>query len=104
MFTLEDIKTILDNDQYGTQDGYNLIRTGIMEKLAPVPQEFADKESEIMRLKKENERLTAANITLYNKVESQIMTPQKPEDEPEPEPYDNTDEVLSENIAMYAGL
>lgn len=106
MFTLDEIKQILDNDQYGTQDGYNLIRTGIMEKLASVPQEFADRQSEIDRLKKENERLTAANVTLYNKVEQQILQPagKTQEEDPEEDPEFDPEEVLADNVALYAGL
>ena len=35
MFTLDEIKEILDADDATTLDGYNLIRTNLMTKLSP---------------------------------------------------------------------
>lgn len=102
MFTLEEIKTILDADDATTLDGYNLVRTNIMSTVAPALDEVVALEGRIKELEIENDRLKQANMTLYNKVEKQIMKAddQKDEDEKEAEII-TPEEALDENIAAY---
>lgn len=102
MFTLDDLKTILDADDALTLDGYNLVRTNIMSTVAPALDEVAALEGKIKELEIENDRLKQANMTLYNKVEKQIMKAddQKVEQEEETETL-TPEQALDENIAAY---
>lgn len=102
MFTLEEVKAILDADDALTLDGYNLVRTNIMSTVAPALDEVAALEGHIKELEIENDRLKQANMTLYNKVEKQIMKAddQKDEDEKEAEII-TPEQALDENIAAY---
>ena len=103
MYTLEEIKAILDSDDAMTLDGYNLIRTNIMSTVSPALEEVAALNGRIKELEVENERLKNANITLYNKVEKQIMKPAEIEKEKEEdeEEIKTPEEVLKENIELY---
>lgn len=102
MFTLDELKTILDADDALTLDGYNLVRTNIMSTVAPAIDEVAALEGKIKELEIENDRLKQANMTLYNKVEKQIMKTddQKVEVEEETETL-TPEQALDENIAAY---
>ena len=102
MFTLEEVKAILDADDALTLDGYNLVRTNIMSTVAPALDEVAALEGKIKELEVENDRLKQANMTLYNKVEKQIMKTddQKVEVEEETETL-TPEQALDENIAAY---
>lgn len=102
MFTLDDLKMILDADDALTLDGYNLVRTNIMSTVAPALDEVAALEGKIKELEIENDRLKQANMTLYNKVEKQIMKADdhKVEEEEETETL-TPEQALDENIAAY---
>lgn len=102
MFTLDEVKAILDADDALTLDGYNLVRTNIMSTVAPALDEVAALEGKIKELEIENDRLKQANMTLYNKVEKQIMKAddQKVEVEEETETL-TPEQALDENIAAY---
>lgn len=102
MFTLDEVKAILDADDALTLDGYNLVRTNIMSTVAPALDEVAALEGKIKELEIENDRLKQANMTLYNKVEKQIMKAddQKVEQEEESETL-TPEQALDENIAAY---
>ena len=102
MFTLDEVKAILDADDALTLDGYNLVRTNIMSTVAPALDEVAALEGKIKELEVENDRLKQANMTLYNKVEKQIMKAddQKVEVEEETETL-TPEQALDENIAAY---
>lgn len=102
MFTLDEVKAILDADDALTLDGYNLVRTNIMSTVAPALEEVAALEGKIKELEVENDRLKQANMTLYNKVEKQIMKAddQKVEVEEETETL-TPEQALDENIAAY---
>lgn len=109
MFTLDEIKEILDADDATTLDGYNLIRTNLMTKLSPVITEVDGLNATIRNLTEENNRLKQANATLYSKIEGQILG--KPADknersgdpdETEDDPDEKTPaEVLEENVSAY---
>lgn len=101
MYTLDEVKTILDTDDAMTLEGYNLMRTNLLTVLAPALEEVAALEGHIKELEIENERLKAANITLYNKVEKQIMKTDEEEQEEETE-VKTAEEVLEENVRAYA--
>lgn len=102
MFTLDEVKTILDADDALTLDGYNLVRTNIMSTVAPALDEVAALEGKIKELEIENGRLKQANMTLYNKVEKQIMKADEQKVEVEEETETLTPEqALDENIAAY---
>ena len=102
MFTLDEVKAIMDADDALTLDGYNLVRTNIMSTVAPALDEVAALEGKIKELEVENDRLKQANMTLYNKVEKQIMKAddQKVEVEEETETM-TPEQALDENIAAY---
>lgn len=109
MFTLDEIKEILDADDATTLDGYNLIRTNLMTKLSPVITEVDGLNATIRNLTEENDRLKQANATLYSKIEGQILG--KPADKnersgdpdaTEDDPDEKTPaEVLEENVNAY---
>lgn len=108
MFTLEEIKEILDGDDATTLDGYNLIRTNLMSKLSPALLEVENLNEQIKNLTEENARLKQANVTLYSKVESQILN--KPDENDRSGNPDAEDdlvtpptpaEVLEENVKSY---
>lgn len=103
MFTLDEIKQIMDADDALTLDGYNLVRTNIMSAVAPALDEVNSMSGKIKELEIENDRLKQANMTLYNKVEKQIMRADLPIEEPtEPEEPEKTpEEILKDNIAAY---
>ena len=102
MFTLDEVKAILDADDALTLDGYNLVRTNIMSTVAPALDEVAALEGKIKELEIENDRLKQANMTLYNKVEKQIMKADEQKVEVEEETETLTPEqALDENIAAY---
>ena len=103
MFTLDELKQIMDADDALTLDGYNLVRTNIMSAVAPALDEVTQMTGRIKELEIENDRLKQANMTLYNKVEKQIMrtdsTPEEP-DEPD-EPEKTPEEILKDNVNAY---
>lgn len=110
MYTLDELKEILDAEDSNTLDGYNVIRTNIMTKAAEAITELETANATLENLKKENERLKAANMTLYSRVESQIM--KKEEDgkkeeggkgEEEDEERDDEKE-LEANITAYKDI
>ncbi len=109
MFTLEEIKEILDADDATTIDGYNLIRTNLMTKISPAITEVDGLNTMIKNLTEENERLKQANATLYSKIEGQILgkpatanersgDPEAKEDDPEEK---TPAEILTENVKSY---
>ncbi len=109
MFTLDEIKEILDADDATTLDGYNLIRTNLMTKLSPVITEVDALNATIRNLTEENDRLKQANATLYSKIEGQILGKPTDKNERSGDP-DATDddpdektpaEVLKENVSAY---
>lgn len=108
MFTLDEIKEILDADDATTIDGYNLIRTNLMTKLSPVITEVDGLNNMIKNLTEENDRLKQANATLYSKIEGQILGKPATENERSGDPAAEEDpeektpaEVLTENITAY---
>lgn len=101
VFTLEEVTNILDSDDYATIDGYNLIRTALLGLLSGVPAEFEERQAEINRLIKENERLKAANITLYDRVEKSIVNPAEPDGTPDEDQEPDYDKDLDDNVKSY---
>ena len=109
MFTLDEIKEILDADDATTLDGYNLIRTNLMTKLSPAITEVDGLNATIRNLTEENDRLKQANATLYSKIEGQILGKPADKNDRSGDPdatEDDTDEktpaeVLEENVSAY---
>ncbi|MBO6300962.1 MAG: hypothetical protein J6N15_00800 [Ruminiclostridium sp.] len=109
MFTLDEIKEILDADDATTLDGYNLIRTNLMTKLSPAITEVESLNSQIKNLTEENDRLKQANATLYSKIEGQILGKPADKNERSGDPDATEDdldektpaEVLEENVSAY---
>lgn len=108
MYTLDDIKQILDAEDATTIDGYNAVRTGIMTRAAEAINEIDTANANITHLTEENERLKAANMTLYSKIEKQIMNNQNPGKEQEEDANDGdertAEEVLEDNIVAYKDI
>lgn len=108
MYTLEDIKQILDAEDATTLDGYNVVRTNIMTRAAEAINELDTANGNIAHLTEENERLKAANMTLYSKIEKQIMDTQDPGKEQEEKAEDGeertAEEVLEDNITVYKDI
>lgn len=109
MFTLDEIKAILDADDATTLDGYNLIRTNLMTKLSPAITEVEDLNAQLRTAREENERLKQANATLYTKIESQIMKKPDvndrsgdPEAENDGDGEPTAEEKLVETVKEYA--
>ena len=108
MYTLDDIKQILDAEDATTIDGYNAVRTGIMTRAAEAIREIDTSNAEIVHLKEENERLKEANMTLYSRIEKQIMDTQNPGKDQEENADDgeerSAEEVLEDNITAYKDI
>lgn len=103
MFTLDEIKAILDADDATTVDGYNLVRTNLMTKLSPALTEWEDLKSENARIREENDRLKQANATLYSKIETQIMGKPDANDrsgDPAAEDPENTEPTAEEKLDL----
>lgn len=107
MFTLDDIKGILDAEDYASLEGYNLIRTNLMSQASSAITEMDAANATIKRLEDENEKLKQANMTLYSRIESNIMHKEPDDDDGgddggEPD-YDEEKE-LEANIKAYADI
>lgn len=109
MYTLDDIKEILDAEDSNTIDGYNVVRTNIMLRAAEAINELDAANAQLATMTAENERLKAANMTLYSRIESQIM---KKDDGTDPGNDDGDDdgeektmeEELEDNINAYKDI
>lgn len=107
MFTLDEIKSILDAEDYASIDGYNLIRTNLMSQASTAITEMDAANATIKRLEEENAKLKQANMTLYSRIESNIMHNEKDEEDNDEDgdgsDYDEEKE-LEENIKAYAEI
>lgn len=108
MYTLDEIKEILDAEDATTLDGYNVVRTNIMTRAAEAINEIDTANRNITHLTEENDRLKAANMTLYTKIEKQIIESQDPGKDQEEHADDGEDrtaeEVLEDNITAYKDI
>lgn len=108
MYTLDEMKQILDAEDATTLDGYNVVRTNIMTRAAEAINELETANGTISHLTEENERLKAANMTLYSKIEKQIMGTQDPGKDQENQSDDGEErtpeEVLEDNIIAYKDI
>ena len=107
MFTLDEIKTILDAEEYASIEGYNLIRTNLMSQASSAITEMDAANAAIKRLEEENAKLKQANMTLYSRIESNIMHKEPDEedkDEEGGEPDYDEEKELEANIKAYAEI
>lgn len=107
MFTLDEIKTILDAEDYASIEGYNLIRTNLMSQASTAINEMDAANAAIKRLEEENAKLKQANMTLYSRIESNIMRKESDEedkDEEGGEPDYDEEKELEANIKAYAEI
>lgn len=107
MYTIDDIKLILDEDA-STPDGYNLIRANLMTRLSSDRTEYDNLVAERDRIQSENERLKQANATLYSRIEKQITDEKKEEEkqkeEEKKEEEKKPEEIIKETVDTYKGL
>ena len=72
MYTVDGITELLNITDDLTLDSYNAMRASLVEELVNSRSEFDSVTAELEGLRKEVERLKAANAALYSKIEDRL--------------------------------